>query len=67
MKKFKCPLCQEEHEIDKTGWIQCNVLGYIELGNFIYEMEEWLENRLKGGSQSTTSTKENTKGNTKRR
>ena len=45
-KKFKCPVCHEEHEIDKYGWIQCNTLGYIELGNFIYEMETWLNAKL---------------------
>ena len=60
MKTFKCPMCHEEHEIDKYGWIQCNTLGYIELGSFIYVMEKHLEERLKSLGKSI-----NTKGNTK--
>lgn len=47
IKKFKCQLCQENHDIDKYGWIQCNTLGYIELGNYIYEMEKWLNAKQK--------------------
>lgn len=62
MEKFKCPICQEDHDIDKNGWIQCNVLGYIELGKFIYEMEKRIS-----GIVENIKTKENTKGNTRSR
>lgn len=45
-------MCHEEHEIDKYGWIQCNILGYIELGNFIYEMEMWIIAKQKSKTKS---------------
>ncbi len=46
MEKFRCTMCHEEHDIDKYGWIQCSVLGYIDLESFIFEMEKWVANRL---------------------
>ena len=66
LKVWACPICHEEHEIDSTGWVQ-SCIGYIELGNMIRKIAEWLENRLEGRTQSRTSTKENTKGNTRRK
>ena len=62
MKQFKCQLCQEEHDIDKYGWIQCNTLGYIELGNYIYEMEEWLNEQRKKYVQKKVSRSQGRKG-----
>jgi hypothetical protein len=46
MKKFRCSVCHNVHDIDKYGWIQCDTLGYIELGSYIYEMEKYLSGRL---------------------
>ena len=48
MKPFDCPVCHEEHEVDSTGWMQCNRLGYIEatLDNFIYELDKWVKDKL---------------------
>ena len=40
-KKTKCPICYEEHEIDQYGWIQ-SCIGYFDLGNFIFEVDEYL-------------------------
>lgn len=45
LKKWKCPICHEEHEIDKYGWVQ-SCIGYIELENMIYEIEKWLNAKL---------------------
>ena len=44
-KKYKCPLCLEEHEIDEYGWIQ-SCIGYFELGSMIGEIEKWLGERI---------------------
>jgi hypothetical protein len=41
MKTYKCPMCHDEHEIDKYGWVQ-SCIGYFELGNMINEIEKWL-------------------------
>jgi hypothetical protein len=45
MKKYKCPMCHAEHDIDKYGWVQ-SCIGYIELGNMIHKIEEWLNEKL---------------------
>lgn len=46
MKKYKCPLCHEEHEIDEYGWVQ-SCIGYFELGEMINKIEEWVKKRFK--------------------
>lgn len=51
LKVWKCPMCHDEHEIDKYGWIQ-SCIGYIELGNMINEIEKWLSERLKNVKKS---------------
>lgn len=44
-KKYKCPLCHEEHEIDDTGWVQ-SCIGYFELGEMIGEIEKWVNKKF---------------------
>lgn len=37
--KNRCPICFDEHDIDKYGWIQ-SCIGYMELGEFINKVGE---------------------------
>ncbi len=52
MKTFKCPICHEEHKIDQYGWVQ-SCIGYFELGNMIFEIEKWVNEKLAKGKTKT--------------
>ena len=49
-KKYKCPWCHQEHEIDKYGWVQ-SCFGYFDLNNIEYEYEKFVERMAKHGKK----------------
>ena len=46
LKTTICPICNNEHKIDKYGFVD-SCIGYFDMNNFAYEIEKWLEKKVK--------------------
>lgn len=51
LKTTICPVCNNEHKIDKYNFVD-SCIGYFDMGNFAYEIEQWLKKMVKKDDKS---------------
>ena len=51
LKTTRCPICNNDHKIDKYNFVD-SCIGYFDMDSFAFEIEKWLEKRLKKDGKS---------------